>query len=79
MKRLCFFLLCAVLVIATSCGVSETSDTTPQNAEDRQAGIEIGANQEAAQAGVFDFENRIVLLNSGYTMPIMGLGTYALV
>jgi diketogulonate reductase-like aldo/keto reductase len=28
--------------------------------------------------GVFDFENRSVLLNSGYTMPIMGLGTYAL-
>ena len=28
--------------------------------------------------GIFDFENRTVLLNSGYTMPIMGLGTYAL-
>ena len=28
--------------------------------------------------GVFDFENRTVLLNSGYAMPIMGLGTYAL-
>ena len=27
---------------------------------------------------VFDFENRTVLLNSGYTMPILGLGTYAL-
>ena len=29
-------------------------------------------------AGVFDFENRTVLLNSGCTMPILGLGTYAL-
>ena len=28
--------------------------------------------------GVFDFESRTVLLNSGYMMPIMGLGTYAL-
>lgn len=28
--------------------------------------------------GQFDFVNRTVLLNSGYTMPIMGLGTYAL-
>ena len=28
--------------------------------------------------GVFDFENKTVLLNSGYTMPILGLGTYAL-
>ena len=38
----------------------------------------MGANQGAAQVGVFDFENRTVLLNSGYTMPILGLGTYAL-
>jgi len=78
MKRLCFFLLCAVLVITASCGVAETSDITPQNAEVQQTGPEMGANQEAAQVGVFDFENRTVLLNSGYTMPIMGLGTYAL-
>ena len=30
------------------------------------------------RTGVFDFESRTVLLNSGYVMPIMGLGTYAL-
>ena len=78
MKRLCFFLLCAILVITASCGVAETSDTTPQNAEVQQTGPEMSANQEAAQVGVFDFENRTVLLNSGYTMPIVGLGTYAL-
>ena len=30
------------------------------------------------KTGVFDFENKTVLLNSGYTMPILGLGTYAL-
>ena len=29
-------------------------------------------------SGVFDFESRTVLLNSGYAMPILGLGTYAL-
>ena len=28
--------------------------------------------------GGFEVENKTVLLNSGYTMPIMGLGTYAL-
>ena len=28
--------------------------------------------------GVFDFDSKTVLLNSGYIMPIMGLGTYAL-
>ena len=32
----------------------------------------------SAEVGVFDFETRTVLLNSGYTMPILGLGTYSL-
>ena len=31
-----------------------------------------------ASAGKFDFEKKTVLLNSGYEMPIMGLGTYSL-
>ena len=31
-----------------------------------------------SKTGVFDFESRTVLLSSGYSMPIMGLGTYAL-
>lgn len=33
---------------------------------------------ESASAPVFDLERGTVLLNSGYTMPIAGLGTYAL-
>ena len=33
---------------------------------------------DAKAAGVFDFESKTVLLNSGYEMPILGLGTYAL-
>ena len=37
-----------------------------------------GTAEGNEMTGVFDFENRTVLLNSGYTMPIMGLGTYAL-
>ncbi len=32
----------------------------------------------AEKAGIFDFDSKTVLLNSGYTMPILGLGTYAL-
>ena len=32
----------------------------------------------SAKTGVFNFEKHTVLLNSGYEMPIMGLGTYSL-
>lgn len=31
-----------------------------------------------SEIGVFDFDTRTVMLNSGYRMPILGLGTYAL-
>lgn len=33
---------------------------------------------DVSEVGKFDFENKRVLLNSGYYMPIVGLGTYAL-
>ncbi|MCD8149360.1 MAG: aldo/keto reductase [Clostridiales bacterium] len=33
---------------------------------------------EVRSVGEFDFETKTVLLNSGYEMPIMGLGTYSL-
>ena len=36
------------------------------------------AAAETPSAPVFDLENGTVRLNSGYTMPIMGLGTYSL-
>jgi diketogulonate reductase-like aldo/keto reductase len=37
-----------------------------------------GTAEGNEMTGVFDFENRKVRLNSGYDMPILGLGTYAL-
>ncbi len=33
---------------------------------------------EVSKVGEFNFETKTVLLNSGYEMPIMGLGTYSL-
>ena len=35
-------------------------------------------NLSSPQVGNFDFDSCTVLLNSGYSMPILGLGTYAL-
>ena len=49
-----------------------------QAIEDWLNGIGIEAEREEPQVGEFDFDSKTVLLNSGYTMPILGLGTYAL-
>lgn len=51
----------------SSAGTIESSSSETGNTE----------NPEVKKA-VFDFENKRVLLNSGYYMPIVGLGTYAL-
>ena len=42
----------------------------------KEIGME--ADRKGPGVGVFDFDSKTVLLNSGYTMPILGLGTYAL-
>lgn len=38
----------------------------------------ISQSDENKKAGVFDMENKTVMLNSGYNMPVLGLGTYSL-
>lgn len=48
---------------------SITTDTSSSESEN---------SGEETSAPVFDFESRTVMLNSGYEMPIAGLGTYAL-
>ena len=56
--------------------VSEREPLNESNAWDEilERNTETGNNG----MGKFDFNSRTVLLNSGYTMPIIGLGTYAL-
>lgn len=48
--------------------------------EDMAAWLESNGlhKNSASQVGKFDFDKHTVLLNSGYEMPIMGLGTYSL-
>ena len=52
--------------------VRETG-TAPGN-----TGSEPEAEEETIVKAVFDFERRTVMLNSGYEMPLNGLGTYSL-
>ena len=59
---------------------SEPESTSPPSASETvDSSSSEGENPGAeTSAPVFDFESRTVMLNSGYEMPIAGLGTYAL-
>ena len=58
------------------------SQTTESEIENWLDSIDIKPHnpkqKETDEVGVFDFESKSVLLNSGYSMPINGLGTYSL-
>ena len=82
--------LILLLVCVSACQAA----SPPQKAGQEPAASQMGPEESAGQSagilslkkgiesvtavGEFDFENHTVLLNSGYTMPVMGLGTYAL-
>lgn len=66
-------------------GTAETSPVTEitERAQESEAvtDAESGATdieEETAMKAEFDFETKTVMLNSGYEMPINGLGTYSL-
>lgn len=44
----------------------------------RSADASVAASAQESKAPVFNLENGTVMLNSGYEMPVMGLGTYSL-
>ena len=70
MKKL-FMKICAAML-----PLSFAACAQPQPAEDTA----VLETQPAAgqETGVFDMQTKTVLLNSGYEMPVLGLGTYAL-
>lgn len=88
MKRRQF--LHALGAAAAWCGLSACGQADVPSAASSAAGSKTVAVVPAGSAassvrpapaenpGSFDFETRTVLLNSGYPMPIMGLGTYSL-
>ena len=59
-----------------STSLPATSRATADSSYQEQSAQEQQSNKEAA--GGFNFESKSVVLNSGYTMPIVGLGTYSL-
>lgn len=93
MKRKCLLILTAALFLsfclagcnsgsADSSGqenISSSAETEADEELSSESETSAGENSdEGNSAFVFDLESRTVTLNSGYEMPVAGLGTYAL-
>ena len=85
MKKAAAFLLVGmvILISLTACaagGSTGQQAEQPASVPEREASQqpEIETDKDNQDVGVFDFDKKTVLLNSGYEMPILGLGTYSL-
>ena len=85
MKKAAAFLLVGILILIslTACAAggsaghqAEQPASVPESEVSQQP--ENDADKDNQDVGVFDFDKKTVLLNSGYEMPILGLGTYSL-
>lgn len=90
-KLLCALMTFSIAFTMTACGNSGqnvTAQSTETNfaaaASTKKSATETSKNTESKEestvkSGIeFDFETKTVTLNSGYEMPIYGLGTYSL-
>ncbi len=75
MKKLIYLAAMAAVCLSGCRSAQPQSDQTEETV---QKTAEPVSETAAAENHAFDFENRTVMLNSGYEMPILGLGTYAL-
>lgn len=91
MKQLYKFILGALfLLLLSSCGLQEGLEPSEEieqaeRVETEDLEEENPADEDSAQEAdstvkekIFDFETKKVTLNSGYEMPIYGIGTYSL-
>lgn len=82
-KLLFFTMLCCMALSANACGTDGTHQQTMEN--EITGGSDVNANDTVVSGeGLFDLttgENGkppVITLSSGYTMPVLGLGTYSL-
>ncbi|MBQ6439944.1 MAG: aldo/keto reductase [Mogibacterium sp.] len=72
---LLIFILAAVLILS---GCSTNAPEEDAETMTEEAGDTAEDTSVSADTGIFDFKKGTVMLNSGYTMPIIGLGTWTL-
>lgn len=78
-KQVTFILLGIVLMLfPVACRTSEPEEQPVSLSEREEEQQEKVTNEEDQGVGSFDLDKKSVLLNSGYEMPVMGLGTYSL-
>ena len=78
-QRFCTLLLAVVILTGvTACGTDGDSSSTGSETVSGDAASDTPETAAEGNAPVFDFETHTVTLNSGYEMPIYGLGTYSL-
>lgn len=74
MKKISIFLLAFILIFSIAgCGADETEPPSDADTE-----VVTNDKEPAGEAGVFDLEQGTVFLNSGYEMPILGIGCFRL-
>lgn len=72
MKRISILVFAVILLL--SAGYRGVARSMPF----RTSGLAGVGSGDTKEVGIFNFETKTVLLNSGYEMPIAGLGTYSL-
>lgn len=78
-KILSFVAIAALLLATTGSRAAASQVSSASHLQVSGENIdERGENMNISDVGVFDFDSKTVLLNSGYRMPIVGIGTYSL-
>lgn len=78
MKKIIYFLLIACIFTLTACtNTPQNIEKTDSNQDTETDKTETNGDKEMTKYS-FDFYSRTVKLNSGFDMPINGLGTYSL-
>ena len=82
-KLFCMMLACSLIFVMFGCSQTQESlqeQMAPVEAiTDSDYKEEMGGSVTVVESGYsFNFETKTVLLNSGYEMPIYGIGTYSL-
>ena len=68
---------CLLMIVLLLLGISACGTSQQKSPEDGMS-ADTRAEEDETQSSQFDFERKTVMLNSGYEMPIIGLGTWTL-